>query len=140
MMSRLFDFYQIVGKKTRVCLAEMLCQQYHSRDENPCLIVKSNFMDETTGRRLAGIIFQRFDVLDASPYEPLFMSYCTFSGVSEYVPASDWVDTKEFNFNPRFYQLLKLMEPKEFEEMISELNEPVDEKMMLQADLRFEQD
>lgn len=137
-MSRLFDFYQIVGKKTRVCLAEMLCQQYHSRDENPCLIVKSNFMDETTGRRLAGIIFQRFDVLDASPFEPLFMSYCTFSGVSEYVPASDWIDTKEFEFNPSFVRLLAVMEPKEFESMIAELTESVDEKMMQQVDLLFE--
>ena len=133
-MSCLFDFHQIVGKKTRACLAEMLCYQYQNRKDDLYLTVRSRFMDETTGRRLAGIIFQRFDILDASPYEPLFLSHSSCC----YGPFEDHQELKFFEFNPTFCQLLKIVEPKEFESMIAELTESVDEETMQKVDLRFE--
>ena len=60
------EFHQIVGQKTCVLLAEILLHQYDNCHRSLNVAFRSLATDDVTAKRLAGVIFERFDVLDAT--------------------------------------------------------------------------
>ena len=128
------QFHQIVGPKTRMALAEILLQQYNHCKHDLEVTFRSLAVDEVTAKRLAGIIFERFDVLDATIYEPVFESLT----MSCFGPLNDYDQLRVYQFNPTFEETLKYCDKDQFEAMIKELTESITPEQRKEFDIRFE--
>ena len=128
------QFHQIVGPKTRMALAEILLQQYNQCKHDMNVAFRSLAVDELTAKRLAGIIFERFDVLDATIYEPVFESLT----MSCFGPLNDYDQLRVYRFNPTFAETLKFCDKDQFEAMIKELMESITPEQWEEFDIRFE--
>ena len=128
------QFHQIFGPKTRVLLAEILLHQYDRCHPGLDVAFRSLMADEVTAKRLASVIFERFDVLDATIYEPVFESLT----MSCFGPVLDYDELRVYRFNDSFLTLVKSFEQEQFEAMIKDLTESVDSKLRDEIDIRFE--
>ena len=130
------QFHQIVGPKTRMALVEILLQQYRYNHCKHGLNVtfRSLAVDEVTAKRLAGIIFERFDVLDATIYEPVFESLT----MSCFGPLNEYDQLRVYRFNPTFAETLKYCDKDQFEAMIKELTESITPEQRKEFDIRFD--
>ena len=128
------QFHQIVGPKTRMALAEILLQHYKHCNHDLNVAFRSLAVDEVTAKRLASVIFERFDVLDATIYEPVFESLT----MSCFGPLNDYDQLRVCRFNPTFAEILKYCDNDQFEAMMKELAEMITPERREKFDVRFD--
>ena len=127
-------FHQIIGPKTRVLLAEILLHVYDKCHPDLDVAFRSVSVDDQTAKRLAAVLFERFDVLDATIYAPVFELF----KMSSFGPVSDYDQLRCYRFNDSFFTLLKSLDKEQFEAVIKELTEKVRPEIRDEFDIRFE--